>query len=95
MQECVLLDDSNFLRSLRDDESHAMFVDMRPEGPESVEAIDKFYMWITPIIAQFAATGLPHYSSFKAQAFWSLFLACRRLSCTWLRPMVCGQRKQP
>ena len=98
VQECILSDESNFLRKLRDDQAHSVFPDLPAEGPESVEAIDAYHMWITPIIAQFAATGLPHYSAFKAQTLWNFAVRsfCRRLRlCTWRRPMGCGKKKQP
>ena len=58
--------DENFMIKLRDAEDHPLLDDFPSEGPASVDAVDKYAFVLVPFLAQFAATGLPTYSAFKA-----------------------------
>ena len=63
----MLRDDENFLHRIRNaGAKHPFLQNMPQEGPASAEAIDRFHWCLIPILAQFAADGIPAHAVFKA-----------------------------
>jgi len=79
----LVTEDENFIHRVRNAGPKHPFLDKMPEeGPASVDAVDRFANFLVPFIAQFAATGFPHHSAFKAS------MACFVLLCSNLRVCV-------
>lgn len=71
----MLRDDENFLHRVRNAGSkHPFLHGMPKEGPASAEAVDRFHWFLMPILAQFAADGIPAHGVFKAWCWLIVFL---------------------
>ena len=63
----LVMEDENFIHRVRNAGPKHPFLDKMPEeGAASVEAVDRFASFLVPFLAQFADTGIPHHSAFKA-----------------------------
>ena len=80
----MLRDDENFLHRVRNAGSkHPFLKDVPDEGPASAEAVDRFHWLLLPILAQFAADGIPAHAVFKAWCWLIMFYFCALCCAGW------------